>query len=589
MSSCTDTTTCFPCEQNSSCDEGCPIENFDACCVQYKGETLPNTPINTGDTLCEILEKLDAVTFTETTFSANSTDSIVGTPNGIKGHSPFYHARLNPIDNAITVDSNGLKVSLSQILQGKVKVNSGDTLDYLENQLSCGSQQDGLGNEIVKVCPQSIGGVIYLVPTINKTNLLNWIKDELCSVVSECIPEVQTTTTSTSTTSTSSTSTTSSSSTSTTTIQPKNFVVNNIAGQGAFTVSLRDEVSSINYTSSSVNNGSVYNVTYQGSTNESEIVVQSGSNVPVGITVTVNGTSVYNNTLYIGSVTIPNILERSDIVVTLFPYAGTTTSSTSTSTTSSTTAATCVTYSITNTTGGPRNISFVTCFGYPTTVSVAGGATVEYCMINGTLSLGNGLTSEFITDECSTTTTSTSTTSTTTLLPCILTQFSNGTGSNTEIFWVPCGETEYTGATLLVGQSLTYCINPNYPPTLNSATSSILSECDTTTTSTSTSTTTSSSTSTSTSSTSSTTSGLFSTFARYIDGGLPADICAESPVAVWISGGTSIATGVFVYTDAGGTIPLAGNYVTDDTGAGDIFNLNGATGEVLTDTGDDCI
>jgi hypothetical protein len=500
---CINTTTCFPCNQGNSCEEGCIIENFDACCVQYKGEPLENLNIDTNDTLCEALVKLNELSFSETLFSANSTNSIIGAPNGLFGHSPFYHVRLNPnINQAITVSSQGLFVDKSQFLEGKVKVNASDTLDYLQNQLFPGSD----GNNIITITPTVIGGGIYLVPSLNKANLLNWIKDDLCNLVSDCIPAAGTTTTSTSTTSTSTSSTSSTTSTSTTTVASNNFIVNNNATKGTIYAALSDQVANLTYIGANVFQGQSINQTYNGSNNVSEVSIVHGSNVPLTISLTVDNVLINTQNVYIGATSFSGIPAKSNVVITITDWVGTTTSSTSSTSstsTSSTSSPQCVTVTITNTTGAFRSANYISCQGYPQTLSLNPSQSVQVCLINGTLSVGTGVTSVVDAIGCNQTTTSTSSTSTstTTAGPCNFVRFENNTGSNTEIMWVPCGETEYIGATILAGQQLSYCINPSFPPTLNDAEIFIETTCDTTTTTSSTST---SSTSTSTSSTSST-------------------------------------------------------------------------------------
>lgn len=76
-----------------------------------------------------------------------------------------------------------------------------------------------------------------------------------------------------------------------------------------------------------------------------------------------------------------------------------------------------------------------------------------------------------------TTTTTSSTTTTTTLVPdCNLIQFINNTGSSQEIFWTSCiGEP--LGATIGIGQTLTYCVDLNQPRTLNGVTEFSLGDC----------------------------------------------------------------------------------------------------------------
>lgn len=408
--SCTDTTTCYPCEQTNVCAEGCPFE-VDAGCVIYTGDPLSVIDVNAGDYLDDILLKLNNITFSQTVFSANSTNSILATAGGTMGHSPLYAVRLDPTNNLITVSATGLKVDSTIVLSGKVKVNASDTLDYLENQFSPATDT----NNVIAITPTTIGGIIYLVPSINKTNLINWLKDDLCDILDDCIPAPMSTTTTTST-STTSTSTTSTSSTTTTTTQaPNDFIIHNLSGQGIFTVTLRDEVSLINYiVDNTTDNNQLTSLSYTGTTNESEVVITHGGNVPVGISVSVNNVVVYNNLLYVGGVTIQNLAAQSNISVLLYPWAGTTSTSTSTTSTSSTTTlGNCVTYSLTNTTGSIKTVNFVNCAGSPASTAVNPSTTIEICAIENTVDAPVGVSVTLINSVCSTTTTTTSTTTTT--------------------------------------------------------------------------------------------------------------------------------------------------------------------------------
>lgn len=189
MSNCstTTTTTCYPCQSSVDCD--CPYGVVDAGCVQYTGDDLENFDINSGDYLDDILQKLDNFIFAETEFDANSTDSIIGTTGGTNGHSPLYDVRIDPDDdNALTVSALGLMVNTNDFGDGKVKVDSSDIKDYLEDQLLPGT--DG----IVTITPTTIGGVIYMIPSIDISALLDYIKihytTKLCEMVQECIPEI---------------------------------------------------------------------------------------------------------------------------------------------------------------------------------------------------------------------------------------------------------------------------------------------------------------------------------------------------------------------------------------------------------------
>lgn len=188
MSNCstTTTTTCYSCNSGVDCD--CPNGVVDAGCVQYTGDDLENIDVTSGMYLDDILALLDEFVFAETDFEANSSDSIVGTTGGTNGHSPSYSVRIDPDDdNIITVSGLGIMANSDLVGDGKVKVNAADDKDYLEEQVEGGTD----ANNIITLTATSIGGVIYMVPSINIINLLNYINitnhELLCTIVSTCV------------------------------------------------------------------------------------------------------------------------------------------------------------------------------------------------------------------------------------------------------------------------------------------------------------------------------------------------------------------------------------------------------------------
>lgn len=348
----TTTTTCYPCDADITCD--CPHGTADAQCVQYTGDDLDNIGVHNGDYLETILQTLNDVVFSEVDFDANSTDSIEGVSGGSHGHSPMYNVILDPTDsNALTITSLGLYANSDNIGDGKVKVDSSDTKDYLINQLLPGND----ANNIITITPTNISGVIYMVPIIDIVAFLNYIKDNfsdlLCSLVTDCMP-VTTTTTSTSTSSTTSTTSTSSTTTTTTTAAPNTFQINNDSNAtGAFTIYLTDETSLINYVidNTTFTGQSAY-YTYSGTTNGSKITVQHSPTITVRVEVLVNSVSFYDSVDSVGSDTISAIPPQTDIVINIYqdPATTTTTTTTSTSTTSTTSTTTTTTSSTTTTT-----------------------------------------------------------------------------------------------------------------------------------------------------------------------------------------------------------------------------------------------
>jgi hypothetical protein len=187
------------CPDITNCD--CPYGEIDALCVQYNGEDLTNINVETGDYLHYILEELNNFVFTETIFTPNSTDSIVATSGGTKGHSPFFSVRIDPdTDNAITVSGSGLFVDESLVGDGKVKVDLADPKDYLEDQMAGATD----ANNIVTITVTNVAGVLYMVPSVDVTALISYIEthhyDWLCEIASSCVPTPGTTTTSTTST-----------------------------------------------------------------------------------------------------------------------------------------------------------------------------------------------------------------------------------------------------------------------------------------------------------------------------------------------------------------------------------------------------
>lgn len=351
-SSVTNTTTCACTTDDNitACD--CPYGIINAQCVQYTGDDLDTLGVVSGDYLDDILIQISTFAFSESPFTAYTSDSIVGTPGGTNGHAPTYTVKLNPsADNAITVSSLGLFVDSNSVGDGLVKVDSTDTKDYLINQLSPATDSNG----IVTLTPTAIAGVVYMVPSIDITKLLNYISenhhDLLCSLVQDCVP-LETTTTTT-TTSTSSTSTTSSTTTTTTAAPENTFdIINNGGVSGAFSIFFTDSFSSIDYVvDTTTGNGQTASYTYTGTTNDSRVTIQHSPTVSVEVIVNVDGTDVYDAVSSVGSVTIIGLTPQSDITVTIVEVATTTsTTTTSSSTTTTTTSGTTTTSTSTTTT-----------------------------------------------------------------------------------------------------------------------------------------------------------------------------------------------------------------------------------------------
>lgn len=175
--------------RNFICYNGCPFI-LDASCVEYTDAILNNLiSASPGDRLDAILQTIDSISLSPTTFIANSTNSIASTPGGTIGHSPEYRVRLNPsVSNLLVLTNDGLKVVLNAGGDGKVKVNAGDPKDYLEDQFA--TADDGV--VILTVTPTTVSGKIQFQPSIDAENLLITIRDtyleEFCEIIHDCIP-----------------------------------------------------------------------------------------------------------------------------------------------------------------------------------------------------------------------------------------------------------------------------------------------------------------------------------------------------------------------------------------------------------------
>lgn len=386
----TTTTTCYPCSNPVSCE--CPKGTVDAQCVQYTGDDLDNIEVTTGMYLEEILQHLNDFIFTETDFTANSTDSIIGTPGGGHGHSPTYDVRIDPA-GIITVGPLGLMADGDLVGDGKVKVNAGDPKDYLEDQLAPANDT----HNIITITPTSIGGVIYPIPTVNIVNLLQYISDNyhelLCEIVQNCVPS-STTTTSTTSTSTTSTSSTTTTSTTTTTHGLSGFDLNNNSDiADPFSIYFFDEVSFINYVvdlTTGDNQSASY--TYNGSASESTVNIQHSTLVSVHLELIVNGDVIFDATVTnIGTLTFNNIDPYADVVVNLTSAASaTTTTSTTTTSTSSTTTTTsptgCTSYTITNNTLVGQRVTYIDCdTGNTPDFYLGRSSSITVCADNGSV------------------------------------------------------------------------------------------------------------------------------------------------------------------------------------------------------------
>ncbi len=166
-----------------NCFNGCPVE-ITGDCVVYTGPTLGGTiTVVSGDTLNEIIERLDNLIVDHTPFIANSTDSIIGVAGGIYGHSPTYYVRLDPdSNNMITLSSLGLKVLFTDGGDGKIQTDADHPREYLEDLLGPTTNQG------ITVTPTKINGKIKPVPSINFSVLIEEIGEDeaFCDMIREC-------------------------------------------------------------------------------------------------------------------------------------------------------------------------------------------------------------------------------------------------------------------------------------------------------------------------------------------------------------------------------------------------------------------
>lgn len=124
----------------------------------------------------------------ETIFSPIQGVGIGITAGGAYGHTPKFDIVIDPTSNAgLTVGNDGLKLTLPApyVPDYKVKVDVGDTPDYLENQIEVGT--DPLG--VVTLTITKVGGKLRITPTINVSAFCTQVSDE-CGCGSSVIDDI---------------------------------------------------------------------------------------------------------------------------------------------------------------------------------------------------------------------------------------------------------------------------------------------------------------------------------------------------------------------------------------------------------------
>ena len=217
------------------------------------------------------------------------------------------------------------------------------------------------------------------------------------------------------------------------------------------------------------NTGESVNVSYCDCDTNEELVITAEDGVPQTVCSSCEPTSPDP----LVTITLQGICATTTTSTTSTTSTSTTTTAAPT-TTSTTTLPPCTVYTISENgeEGSPFTYDYTNCEGvYITYSGVVGDEhlPITDCIQTGTV-IGSGSCIVGPPDGACTVTS-------TTTFPCQLVQFTNSTESSTEIGWVPCGSTEYLGATLSAGQSLVYCVNPAYSLNLNDATSEVLSGC----------------------------------------------------------------------------------------------------------------
>src|ERR1035437_4079246 len=165
---------CVPCLDETKC-----IQKIDAECVIYHlDNTTPTNLTCLGipnqTNLQSILEAIDTkicnASTLETPLTVIDTSSVDLTALGTANHTLSADVKLSSdAGNSITITDTGL---YSPTCDGKVKVDSTGTLDYLINQVSGGT--DG----IVTITVTEVGGQLIITPTINIPALLDLIQSD---------------------------------------------------------------------------------------------------------------------------------------------------------------------------------------------------------------------------------------------------------------------------------------------------------------------------------------------------------------------------------------------------------------------------
>jgi len=171
---------CDPCAEDSSC-----VQKFDMECIFYhfnnsnKASKLTCLGINNNTSLEAIIEKLDGYICNSFNipFSGQDSNTIAWTAGGPAGHEPSADVKLSNDGGQILEErSNGLFAETD----GKVKVSSDDTADYLANQIGDGISASG----DITITIVNDGGILRPVPSLNLEILAPLICDMCGSTAS---------------------------------------------------------------------------------------------------------------------------------------------------------------------------------------------------------------------------------------------------------------------------------------------------------------------------------------------------------------------------------------------------------------------
>lgn len=164
---------CKECPENNDCfpklDANCVIYNID----NTKVSKLNNLGIGSGASASYIFEEIDRFISNGSNIDLKiqTSPSVLLTAIGAAGHTLKAEVKISAdAANQLSLKNDGLFVGIDSIGLGKVKVNSADTLDYLQNQII------GATDGIISIDTPVVSNTIEVTPSLNIQNLLLEIK-----------------------------------------------------------------------------------------------------------------------------------------------------------------------------------------------------------------------------------------------------------------------------------------------------------------------------------------------------------------------------------------------------------------------------